>query len=510
MLALALRARELCFGFAILGLREKGQPKRHLPKTAKTARTLKTENLASLLGPSGFCSIPVLAREGPAFSKHATPKAAALLRVLDSSQTQMRKKWAETDFSEFFAKWGEHDANTMPEAAAPAHTQGPIQKHAGKTGADSGSGVESGESQKFGIFHFSSNLGGAPSARHPFYTGRIFDSTLGYPGEGPALSKLATPKAAAQFQILETIQKQMEKKWAETDFSEFLAELGERDKNVASIPHTKDPSEIEWLGHDMSLRPHESGLRTIVVNVAKKLLDIESTRIEELEDGTRKHHSMKYLDHLLDYMEELKGDIMVINEPGLVWSSTNHIEAKAQAYQMEAIVATTEHSKAAGLVIILGPKWRKVKTMVGIPDTKSKRLVTIEFKGAVKKPHEPLPRLLFLGAYGVNSPSSSKKSEAESDSLWASAFSCIEEFRSSHPLGSVVLAGDLNAAKSSSLDTNRSGAQLGQREKDATIITAIEGLGLHDTFRVAHPALQAWTREPTGELQHTPEGLEAH
>ena len=45
--------------------------------------------------------------------------------------------------------------------------------------------------------------------------------------------------------------------------------------------------------------------------------------------------------------------------------------------------------------------------------------------------------------------------------------------------------------------------QLGQREKDAAIITAIEGLGLHDSFRVAHPALQAWTREPTGELQHT-------
>jgi len=261
------------------------------------------------------------------------------------------------------------------------------------------------ELQKFGIFHL---FGKSGLLMNPFYRGRIFDSTLGYPGEGPALSKYATPKVAAQFQILESIQKQMEKKWAETDFSEFLAELGERDKNVASIPCTKDSSEIEWLVHDMSLRPHESGLRTIVVNVAKKLLDIESTRIEELEDGTRKHHSMKHLDHLLDYMKELEGDIMVINEPGLVWSSMNYIETKAQAYQMEAMVATTEHSKAVGLVIILGSKWRKVKTMVGIPTTKSKRLVTLEFKGPVKKPHEPLPRLLFLGAYGVNSPSGSK------------------------------------------------------------------------------------------------------
>ena len=242
----------------------------------------------------------------------------------------------------------------------------------------------------------------------PHYAGVIFDSTLGYPGEGPALSKFASPKAAAQFQILDSIQKQMGKKWAETDFTEFLAELDERDKNVASIPCTKGPSEIEWLGHDMSLRPQESGLRTIVVNVAKKLLDIESTRVEVLEDGSRKHHSMKYLDHLLDYMEDLKGDIMVINEPGLVWSSTSHIESKAQAYHMEAIVATTEHSKAAGLVIILGPKWRKVKTMVGIPTTKNKRLVNVEFKGVVKKPNEPLPRLLFLGAYGVNSLMGSK------------------------------------------------------------------------------------------------------
>ena len=70
--------------------------------------------------------------------------------------------------------------------------------------------------------------------------------------------------------------------------------------------------------------------------------------MQELEDGTRKLHSMKYLDHLLDYMEELKGDIMVINEPGLVWSATSLIEAKAQAYQMEAIVATTELGDAYG------------------------------------------------------------------------------------------------------------------------------------------------------------------
>ena len=103
----------------------------------------------------------------------------------------------------------------------------------------------------------------------PHYPGAIFDSTLGHPGEGPALSKFATPKAATQLRILDSIQKQMEKKWAETDFTEFLAELDERDKNVASIPCSKDHGNSEWLGHDMSLRSHECGLRSMVVNVAK-------------------------------------------------------------------------------------------------------------------------------------------------------------------------------------------------------------------------------------------------
>ena len=61
-------------------------------------------------------------------------------------------------------------------------------------------------------------------------------------------------------------------------------------------------------------------------------------------------------------MTNLEGDVMVINEPGLIRNCVGLIESKAADHHMEAIIATTEHSKAAGIVVILGPQWRKVKT----------------------------------------------------------------------------------------------------------------------------------------------------
>ena len=72
---------------------------------------------------------------------------------------------------------------------------------------------------------------------------------------------------------------------------------------------------------------------------------MESVRTEFLVCGAQKQNSMTYLDHLLDYMENLKGDVMIVkgdvmivNEQGLAWSATSSIKSKAQAYQMEAIV----------------------------------------------------------------------------------------------------------------------------------------------------------------------------
>jgi len=333
----------------------------------------------------------------------------------------------------------------------------------------------------------------------PFYAGNIFDSTLGYPGEGPAMSKMAHPKTLAHMGVLDSIQTQMEKSWANTDFTQFIASLDLKDSTIAK---RQEKSNLEWLGHDMSVRPAHSGLRVITVNVAKKLMDIETTTDHVDDKGHTSTTSTKYFDHLLEYMTSLEGDVMIINEPGLIWNCKGLIESMAAAHHMEALVATTEHSKAAGLVVILGPQWRKVKTKMSIMESKHKRLMNVEFKAKEKKGRRPLQHLHLSAIYGLNGPETSQKNRQESSKLWETVIESVECFRSTHPLGSVVVAGDFNAAKSSKLDTNRKDAHGDSVEKDSHVLTALEGIGLCDTFRIAHPDLQAWTREPTGDLQH--------
>ena len=166
-------------------------------------------------------------------------------------------------------------------------------------------------------------------------------------------------------------------------------------------------------------------------------------------------------------MTNLEGDVMVINEAGLIWNCVGLIESKSADYHMEAIIATTEHSKAAGIVVILGPQWRKVKTKVSTMDAKHKRLVNVQFKAKEKKRGQPLQRLLLAAVYGLNGPESSHKNKHESGKLWETVIASVDEFRHEHPLGSVVVAGDFNAAKMSKLDTNRADAHVDSMEKDA-------------------------------------------
>ena len=74
-------------------------------------------------------------------------------------------------------------------------------------------------------------------------------------------------------------------------------------------------------------------------------------------------------------------------------------------------------------------------------------------------------------------------------------------FRKTHKQGTVVLAGDLNAASGTQLDTNKGREGM---EAEADRIASMRAMGLEDTFRARHPGthVQAWTREPTGELEH--------
>ena len=58
---------------------------------------------------------------------------------------------------------------------------------------------------------------------------------------------------------------------------------------------------------------------------------------------------------------------------------------------------------------------------------------------------------------------------------------------------------DMNAARLAHLDTDRDTGQP-TREREAAIIDNLEGNGLWDVFRDAHPKTRAWSRVPPGAL----------
>ena len=75
----------------------------------------------------------------------------------------------------------------------------------------------------------------------------------------------------------------------------------------------------------------------------------------------------------------------------------------------------------------------------------------------------------------------------------------MRAFMKKHKQGTSVLAGDLNAASDTQLVTNKGREG---REAEAGLIESMRAMGPEDTFRAKHPGTQAWTREPTGQLEH--------
>ena len=106
--------------------------------------------------------------------------------------------------------------------------------------------------------------------------------------------------------------------------------------------------------------------------------------------------------------------------------------------------------------------------------------------GQVTEKGAPLARMALFVVYGYADKTGGNR--AESAAMWNTVKERAGKFRARHRTGMVVLAGDLNAAKWSAVDTDRQEAGMWDRENDAALITWIEGnLKVKDSFREAHP-----------------------
>ena len=301
--------------------------------------------------------------------------------------------------------------------------------------------------------------------------------------------------------ILQSVEDQSMEIWTEDNYAEWVAQIMDkpRDEMAMGDQDMEAKGSDMWWGDNMWSKGNNVGCRIITINAAKKL----PTTVDK-DSGTGE--TEKYVDSVIEYMANMETDVGIIHEPGAIknFESTVRHSCEKGGDGMTAICAPSEDTKAAGAVILLSAKWTRVLDTHRVykDGDGETRVVTMEFKAKSKRHGTKLQRMMIQAVYGYNY----KNGEVakKSADMWEYVHAASRKFKTTHPHASLVVAGDLNAAKSTKLDTNRpvGAMEADKREKEAAIIDAMEGRGIRDVFRAAHPTTRAWTREPTGELEH--------
>ena len=248
----------------------------------------------------------------------------------------------------------------------------------------------------------------------------------------------------------------------------------------------KDSPDSDYMGDNMEEKAWNVGCRITTFNAQGKC----NSRVGE----------RYYLEDILDFMQVSKSDIMVITEPGAVQKIAPQLRRVAAARNYTALIKTEQATAAEGVIIIIGSAWSTVldsDSYITGKGHSSARAVRVVFKEAGTQNHNKvLNKMAVYAVYGY----ANKTQRAESKALWKSIKEDMHKWRKEHKLSSTIMAGDINAAKWSALDTDRPDiAHKEQTEKDASTITWIESnTPLQDIFRTKHPQTKAVTRRPQG------------
>ena len=233
---------------------------------------------------------------------------------------------------------------------------------------------------------------------------------------GASLPDSHRPTGGRQHQtteaMLNSIAPHIANLWNEDSYAEWINEIQTR------YGHSLQESEAEdrkgtnaWTGHNMWEKSTNAGLRLITTNVAKKA----PTVIDSSPTGEH----IRYIDMVIEYMKEMEGDITIIHEPGTIQNLEGVIAKAAEDTQYQAIVAPSQRSKAAGAIIILNSKWRKVLLKHSIYyDAKGEaRAVSMQFKAKHKMKNQRKDRMPIQAVYGYNDPTSNANRQASQD-MW--------------------------------------------------------------------------------------------
>ena len=254
----------------------------------------------------------------------------------------------------------------------------------------------------------------------------------------------------------------------------------------------EDQAEDEFTGDDMRIKTAATGARVATLNTYRKFMGDEVN-----------------WEIIYELMVELMIDIMVLTEPGKS-DEMRTATLKDWAIEKQMTVESvnrTNTGNAGGIVVITAHAWSGVQrkvTLFAPKKAEKDRVFAIEYDNMIQGDHN---KMLLIGYYGYNSSHLNKEEVREMHKF---VWKLKSGFKRRCWGAPVILVGDMNAAVSSNLDTDRewvpSEDQFGEaKEPDACTIEHLESFGFHDPLRLNNLDLRIVTRrqDPLSEKKET-------
>ena len=241
-----------------------------------------------------------------------------------------------------------------------------------------------------------------------------------------------------------------------------------------------------WIGSKIGKKGKHIGARIITINFQRKLYGSKENVIE-----------------LIERCEELGVDIIVGTEPGQGSPSNLAIfNGLIGEFGYKANYSVRDSKTiGGGCLIMTNEKWSKIPTSRKAyepPEREQKgRIMSVIFDNKLSGAHN---KFQVIAMHGLNSAQVNEE-QAIRQLQWIQKQ--LEEFSLKNPLASSMVAGDMNAAENTHLDTNRQekegrAVDEEEEEKDAFVIKTLRTMKLVDMFRARYPRTRATTRTGAG------------
>ena len=329
---------------------------------------------------------------------------------------------------------------------------------------------------------------------------------------GPSVSPFLLPAGVVGRSVWKALEEEIDGSRS-MDWKDMLAEIQES----SDMPQCS-----QYAGDDVTQKGACTGCRLITLNANKSLMSSDYTT------------GQSFAHEFSRVLASREADVAVVHEPGITdWGTAESVlnSRMGDGWRYRYIPRATSAGRQGahgGVLLVLRPQWEAAlatdsNTKLDRIDQpykgrESDKLVAIEFCNPLihqpSKARRHNERMLLLAVHGFNTGSDRNKPWGNNTSRHEALMTAVRErmgaFRGAYPKASVVLAGDLNFASVTSLDTAEGeGLQrVGVDDMHADTTTkgsghqmAAEpsGLGLIDMFRQLNPWTVAVSRHPIGD-----------